>query len=264
MRNAASVLHWLWSGLLRWIARNRAVALALLSAFASVLIGLAVTWKDASQVASTSSGGGLSPLVTIIVVAGAVLLMLLAGAVPPEYAAAERFDYLLPVMHHVLGLTKGDRMAVHRLHRFPSLGYEQITDYYDGPPTKRARESQGEPDDQKPLKHSVGRRFSISHGIVAQSLSHPGHPIAWAVPSDQKFSEAMIDRWFFTEEEAARITPDRRSFLAFPIGRDGEYAKAVLYADSANAATFGEPAGKEAIARINDLFEGALNNALKG
>lgn len=248
------MFRWLWSGLLRRIARNRAVALALLSAFSSILIGAAITYRDTAQ---TGGGGGtgLPPVVTVGIIAVAVALMILAGAVPEEYAAAERFDLLLPAIHRVLGLEKGDRIAVHRLHKFPSLGYEQITDYYDGPT---------DPADQKRVKHTVGRRYSISHGIVAQSLSHPGHPIAWAIPEGQDFNDAMMDRWFFTEEEAKRIASDRQSFLAFPIGRDGEYAKAVLYADSSKAKTFGGSAGQTAIREIDDVFGRTLENALKG
>jgi hypothetical protein len=236
------MLRWLWSSLLRVIARNRAVTLALLSAVASVLMGLAVTWHD------TSSTGGGVPVLPLVGFAIAVLLIVLAGAVPAEYEAATRLEWLLQVMHDVLGLGPSERLTVHRLHSFPVRGYEQLTEYHPRPPRK----------------HTQGRTFPLSHGIVAQCFNHPGHPTAWAVPAGQSFEEAMMARWLFNEEEARRLTSDRRSFLAYPIGQEGAYASAVLYADSPDPARFDGAAGDAAIARIRELFEGPLTNALKG
>jgi hypothetical protein len=232
------MIHWLWSGLLRFVARHRAVSLAILSAVASVLLGLAVTEATRPESAAWTwwlLGGA------------AVGLIVLAGAVPSEYVAAERLDFILPVIHKVLNLAPEDRLTVHRVRSLPRRGYEQITEYYP-PQRKRTR----------------GRTFGLNHGIVAHVLAHPGEPDAWDVPDDQSFEEAMLRRWSFNPAEMRSLTPDRKSFLAYPIGQDREWARAVLYIDSPRAETFRGAAGQAAIERIRDTFDAQLVHALQG
>ncbi len=236
------MVGWIWSSLLRLIARNRAVSLAILSAIASALIGLSLTWHDASQ---TSTGG--PPFLALAAIAVAMALIVLAGAVPAEYEAAERLDLLLPVIYHVLDLRESDRLTIHRLRTFSSRGYEQITEYYPSP-----------------QRHTQGRVFPMSHGIVAQCFSHPGHPVTpWSIPDGQTFEHAMSDRWMFTDDETRRLSQDRRSFLAYPIGQHGSYAAAVLYLDSSDPSRFAGPAGADTLDKITRLFDKPLSNALK-
>src|SRR5439155_25574230 len=102
----------------------------------------------------------------------AVGLIVFAGAVPSEYEAAERYDYILPVIHHVLALTAKERLVIHRFRRFPTRGYEQLVDYYP-PQAKRTR----------------GRTFPLNHGIVAQCFStHRAR--AWAIKPGVPFQDA--------------------------------------------------------------------------
>lgn len=226
------MVRWLWSTLLRFVARHRAVVLAILSAVASTFMASAVT--------TPSSQGWPWQM---IVFGAAVLLIVLAGAVPAEYEVTNRLDFMLPVIFRVLDLQPGDRIAVHRLLRFPTKGYEQLTEYYP-----------------RPRKSSVGRRFPMSHGIVARALVNR-HPRAWAVPDGMDFREAMVREWSFTDDEVARLTQDRRSFIAYPIGQQGEYAHAVLYLDSADRSRFGGAAGDAALVQIGDYFDAQLQNA---
>jgi hypothetical protein len=244
------MIAWFWSSFLRLIARNRGVTLALLSAVASTLMGLAATSQG-------SATGG--PPWQVFGFAGAVLLIVLTGAVPSEYEVANRVDFMLPVIYRVLELQDGDRLTVHRLTSFPTKGYEQLTDYY--PP-------QG--------KHTAGRRFPLSHGIVAQAMLNK-HARAWAIKPGVDFGTAMTKEWLFTDDQLQDLTDDRRSFLAYPIGRHGQYARAVLYLDSTDGTRFSDvanppiapaaaaaPTGEAAIAKIAEYFDAQLLNAFKG
>jgi hypothetical protein len=144
----------------------------------------------------------------------------MAGAVPSEFEVASRVEFMLPVIYRVLQLREGDRVAVHRLRSFPTKGYEQLTDYYP-----------------RQLRHAAGRKYPLSHGIVAQAMLNK-HPRAWAIKPGVEFGAAMIKEWAFTEDQVKQLTQDRRSFLAYPIGQHGQYAKAVLYLDSADGSRF--------------------------
>jgi hypothetical protein len=214
------------------VARHRTVVLALLTTFASAILGLALTNQ-------------LDGFWGLFLGALAVGLIVFAGAVPHRFEAAERVATLLPVIHTVLGLSPTDRIALHHLKGFPSKRYEQITDYY--------------PRQANPTR---GRTWRLSHGIVAQAFNTV-QPVHWAVPKGKEFLKAMQDRWSFNREEVAKLTPDRRSFLAFPILEESPYAKAVLYLDSPSADTFNGLRAEKTIERIREVFLDHLAEILR-
>jgi hypothetical protein len=81
----------------------------------------------------------------------AVALIILTGAIPREYEVADRLDFVLPAIYKVLRLREKDRIVVHRRVSFPTNAYEQLTEYYP-----------------KQTRATRGRRFPMSHGIVAK------------------------------------------------------------------------------------------------
>jgi hypothetical protein len=231
-RIAKATPGWLWTAILRWIAANRPVVLALSSFVASALMGVTVAQgKDTPsfQAQAVLLGLGL-----------AIAVLLLAGAVPRDYENADQFDLLLPIIHRVLKLAPTDRITVHRIHRLPWRGYEQLTDYY---PLGR--------------RHTRGRTFPLSHGIVVQAFTtlEPHH---WFVPEDKTFEQAMSDRWSFTRHEICSLTQNRCSFLVFPSGQWGDYAHVVLYLDSDRRETFDDVRGPAAEAALRELFADAF------
>jgi len=72
----------------------------------------------------------------------------------------------------------------------------------------------------------------------------------------------MKDRWNFTDDELSRVTQDRLSYFTFPIGRDGQYAQAVLYMDSPNPGTFTDLNKQEIADKIRQLFLPQLEQVL--
>ena len=231
MARAVAWIRSAWVVLLTQVARHRAIVLALLTTVASAILGLAIT--------SQLGPWGL-PLSSV-----SMGLIVLAGAVPHRYEAAERVATLLPVIHKVLGLQESDRIALHHLRAFPSLRYEQITNYY---PAQRNR--------------TRGRTFPLSHGIVAKAFQNI-EATHWEIPAGEEFAEAMRKEWMFNREQVARLTPDRRSFLAVPILEQGPYAKAVLYLDSDRAETFADGRGDEIADQIKGIFLDHLAEILR-
>jgi hypothetical protein len=123
--------------------------------------------------------------------------------------------------------------------------YEQIVDYY---PSGFA---------------GGGRRFSFSHGIVGQVVKQRVWHW-WAVPQGQTFEQAMEDRWGFSKDELKRLTQDRLSFFAYPIGESGQYAKAVVYIDSPDRSRFEAVGATKTEQAIRTVFAPLLQEIFKG
>ena len=101
-KGGARMPGWIWVSVQRVIARNRAVALALLSAVASVLMGLSVMPAPASP-AALQSGPNLAGVpLPCVAFAAAVALIVLTGAIPHEYEVADRLDFVLPAIYHMV------------------------------------------------------------------------------------------------------------------------------------------------------------------
>jgi hypothetical protein len=213
------------------MARHQAVVVALLSVASSTAASIAFTARAPHIGAS-------------IVAAVALLLLVMASLVPARYSSVRLIEAILPVIFNVLDLKDGDRLAVHYLHGGKEK-YEQLTDYF---PTQ--------------LRSTRGRVFSFSHGIVGQCFK-TNQPHNYSVPEGVPFEEAMAQRWSFSREELSRLSQDRRSFMAFPIGQDGFLAQAVLYFDSSSGKTFDATGFEKASGDIDRFFLTQLQEALR-
>ncbi len=164
------------------------------------------------------------------------LVQFLAAISPSYYAKTELLESILPTIYAILELHGDDRLTIHHLKSKSRQLYEQITDY-------------------EPNRYGKGRVFPFSHGIVGQCFKTVT-PHAYKVPQGVTFEAAMKDRWSFAVDELARLPKDRRSFFAYPLGRDGKFARAVLYMDSDRPDAFDDEEGMEQ--KISKLFRRQL------
>lgn len=170
-------------------------------------------------------------------------VLILTGIAPPRYAKITLLETILPSIHRVLQLGENDRITIHHLRDKKYRTYEQLTNYH---PTRVGR----------------GRVFSFTHGIVGQCFATPGRAHSYAIPSGVAFVTAMQNDWSFTQDEISHLSQDRQSFFGFPIGTDGEYAKAVLYMDSPDPNTFNQQREAAITEQIDCLFSAQLAQIL--
>jgi hypothetical protein len=238
----AAVLLWRWllapvpsalfrrkrSAILSLLASYRTVLVATLSACASAFLGL---WLQS---------GKPWPWAYPFVVAEFCLVV--AGITPSQYARVALLESLLPAIHKVLGLGPEDRVTIHHIRSRRRQLYEQLTDYH---PTRAGR----------------GRTFGFAYGIAGQCF---GTAIArcYSVPAGSDFKAAMRDRWTFTEDDLSRVNQTRRSFFAFPVGRNGQFAMAVLYMDSDDPHRFTDESREATVKRIQEIFLPQLEQIL--
>lgn len=175
------------------------------------------------------------------------VVLILASIAPPRYAKINLLEAMLPSIYHVLQLNDADknhpdRITIHYIRDKKRRTYEQLTNYCS---TGLGR----------------GRVFSFTHGIAGQCFpTRTSH--SYTIPANMDFDTAMKRDWAFTQEEIVRLTKDRRSFFGFPIGADGEFAKAILYMDSANSGTFTEQNEEDIAEKIKDLFLATLERII--
>lgn len=212
----------------QFFAANRTVLVATLSAAASAFLGL---WLQSSR-----------RWLWLCLFLVAQLFLVLVGTAPIQYATSALVESILPSIHKILGLSDYDRIAVHHIRSKRRQQYQQITHYYE---THTGR----------------GRVFPFAHGIVGQCFKVP-QARSYAVPPGVDFRTAMRERWDFSDDELSRVRQDRRSFFAFPVGRHGELAKAVLYMDSPDPSTFADEKRDQIAQKIRDLFLPQLEGVL--
>jgi len=170
------------------------------------------------------------------------VLIILVAATPTAYEKTPLLESVLPSIHRILELGGKGRVTIHRLKSKRHQQYEQLTDYY-------------------PVRAGKGRVFGFAHGIVGQCFTTAA-PHSFSIPEGMDFEETMRENWSFNADELARLTKDRRSFFAFPIGSDGVFAKAVLYMDSPDSRTFPDEKRQEIAVKIRDLFLSILEQIL--
>jgi len=239
-------MRFLWIWFVGSLARHRPVAIALLSTVASATVSLWIQPATPNRIAY-----GVASFLL-------VFLILLVSLTPSRYAAADLVSLLLPVIHLVLGLSDKERATVHVLIGGPKQLYEQLTDYY---PVQAS--------------HTKGRRFpsAFSHGIVGKAFKSR-EPVSWSVlevVSEQELQQnpaqawirAVKKAWTFDEAELPKLQPSRLSFLAFPIGRSGLHARAILFIDSSDARRFFEDQGQKSILQIRSYFLPVLEESLR-
>ena len=83
------------------------------------------------------------------------------------------------------------------------------------------------------------RRFSIRSGVIGKAAREK---MVIAVVRDsenyQDFLRDLVGEWAYTEDEARKLTPDRRAWMAVPILAADESVAAVVYLDSSVRAFF--------------------------
>ncbi len=113
------------------------------------------------------------------------------------------------------------RATVHRVDRAsrkgkPAEELEQILPYIGG---------SGSP---------PGRRFSVRSGIIGKAVREKAAFTASRQNDDHEtFLAELIRDWSYTEEDARKLSPDRRSWMAVPIFGKKQIVVAVVYLDSA-------------------------------
>lgn len=156
-------------------------------------------------------------------------------SITPQYY--ERIKYatsILPAICYVLQLDGSTRVAIHYIRSKKAQTYEQITSYY-------------------PTNIGQGRQFAFTQGITGQAF-RTRLSQAYSIPDGTPLAEDYRRRWSFTDDEIARLAQDRRSFYAYPLGKKEEFAKVVLYFDSANPSTFAPERKRELDSKIEKLF----------
>lgn len=227
------------------IGRHRPIVLALFSTIASAFVSLSL------QTGEHQTAYRIASLVL-------VFLVLFTGLTPSRFAAANLMSFMLPAIHHALSLAPDERITVHLLISGRREKYEQLTDYYPNATGARTR----------------GRVFTFSHGIVGQVFK-THQPLCWSVlevvtkaelaaNASDSWKRAMTTRWGFDAAEMALLTPNRRSFLAHPIGQEGHHARAVLFVDSPNEDRFQQGRCNAEQDLIRTIFVPQLSEALRG
>lgn len=142
----------------------------------------------------------------------------------------------LHVVHRIVAGHKsvepGDAWLRITVHRVDGNELEQLVDYV------------GAIDANKDKGGSVGRRFSISTGIIGKVARSVGrNPLRVSRPRDMGFAEwqrYLIDETGMTAAQAADTRADRFDFLGVPIIGPDNDVRAVLYLDSAEVEFFDE------------------------
>lgn len=86
----------------------------------------------------------------------------------------------------------------------------------------------------------AGRTFSVRSGIVGKAVRERSVFAASRVsPHYEAFLLELVRDWSYTMEDARKLSPDRRSWMAVPIPVEGGPVVAVLYLDSSEPDFFG-------------------------
>jgi len=216
-----------------FVASNRVVIVSLITGIASASLAICL------HLFKASSPWAYTFLVVYAIFQG---LLVYAASVQTFYSKVALLDSLLRAIHSDLGLLATDRIAIHILLDGKAQTYVQLTNYY-------------------PTKTGMGRVFHFTYGLTGRSFK-TRLPTAYKTPIALTFNEAMTRDWAYTTEERMRLTQDRRSFFAMPVGQEGEMARGVIYMDSSNSETFApermEQISKRIAATFLSIVEGLL------
>lgn len=169
-------------------------------------------------------------------------LLIVAAIAPHQYASVLQLEMILRSLHQILSLDKEkDRITIH--HKKGTGEYEQITNYF-------------------PTVTGQGRSFVLGKGIVGRCFSYC-KPRSTSLPTGITLIEFAKKDWGFNQDEASRLTQDRQSFYAFPIGQDSGFATAVIYMDSPDPARFTEANQPDRDEKIRTIFLPLIEEILK-
>jgi hypothetical protein len=89
-----------------------------------------------------------------------------------------------------------------------------------------------------PTEGRAGRRFPIQSGIIGRAFRKREPHFAHRLNEDpSRFINELIEEWSYSENDARKLSADRKSWFAVPIPADGGKVEAILYGD-ASANTF--------------------------
>jgi hypothetical protein len=85
----------------------------------------------------------------------------------------------------------------------------------------------------------AGRTFSVRSGIIGKAVRERSVFAATRVSPDyEAFLSELVREWSYTMEDARKLSPDRRSWMAVPIPVEGGPVVAVVYLDSSEPEFF--------------------------
>lgn len=86
---------------------------------------------------------------------------------------------------------------------------------------------------------SAGRTFSVRSGIIGKAVRERSVFAASRVSSEyEAFLSELVRDWSYTMDDARKLSPDRRSWMAVPIPVEGGPVVAVVYLDSSEPEFF--------------------------
>lgn len=221
----------------RWwrsLYERRGPVIALSAAVGSVALAVAFELPTSAPPWARWASVVLFVLATTITVS--------ASTIPEHYERIRIVASLLPTIYEVLAFDPTARITLHHIYSRRREVYEQVTNYY-------------------PTRTGKGRRFGFTQAITGQAF-RSRQANAYSIPSGLSMRDDYKRRWPFTDSEIGQLQQDRRSFFVFPIGQDGEYARAVLFCDSANERTFPESRLADLDAKMRQLFLPTLESIL--
>lgn len=169
--------------------------------------------------------------------AASVARVLHAHAQDREQKRREDYDGLLGAMHVLYGLVSARAGIAPHEH-----GRLRITIHRVVPPASNA----GSADELEQMLPYIGgsgggagRRFSIRSGVTGWAVRTKA-AVATARDSDdhESFIAELVRNWAFTEDDARRITSDRRAWMAVPVVGRNRAVAAVVFLDSDDRTLF--------------------------
>lgn len=115
------------------------------------------------------------------------------------------------------------------------------------------------------VRAHVGRKFRMGCGIVGKAFK--GEPFvmqisSWQGHSVSDYRRELVENWGYTKEEAQKLTPNAKSWIAVPIGDcKNNTIQAVLYADSDEVKAFESDAAKKLFWAITIAIVQHVENA---
>ena len=217
-----------------FLARHRTIVTVIATAVGYLALGLFFSTLTGASMWFKLGSLGVFVLSTVLTV--------FVSATPEFHERVRYAASFLPAIADVLGLDSKARITIHHMYNKRQQTYEQVTDYY-------------------PTRIGQGRRFVFTQGITGQAFRTRISQV-YSIPAEQSLEVDYQQRWSFTKDEITRLTQDRRSFYAYPIGQDGSYARAVLYMDSADATMFTRAKKAELDDKVRRLFLPTLEELL--
>lgn len=214
-----------------WEHKAVVEALAVIPPIAAAAVTAILNLRDPAQ----RSLGWVLIGASVWLAVASVVKVLNAKAQDAAHKKSESYEGLLAALHVLHGAVRsragieslhdgGVRTTIHRV--VPGAGgaeeVEQLLPYIGGT---------GSPS---------GRTFSVRSGIIGKAVRERTVFAASRVSPDyEAFLSELVRDWSYTVEDARKLSPDRRSWVAVPIPVEGGPVVAAVYLDSSEPDFFG-------------------------